>query len=155
MLADLVKVNHLAHPDPDLGGAFEPALGDRFHDRSQLELGRGKQVLALAPAFFCQTNVLADHQSLSRIGRIGDLGQVLLVEERKLQVAAQDQGLNLGAAQARDPGQTLDLPQRLDAGRCQHAAVAHQDQLAELEVPLAFRSSHRSGLRLAGRGSPV
>ena len=72
--ADLVRV--LEPPGRDLGG-----------DLAQVGLGGGQQVLALAGALGGQDRVAAGDQPLAGVVRAGDLGQVLLVEQRQLQRA--------------------------------------------------------------------
>lgn len=71
MLAHLVPVDHLAHPNPDRGGAAQRLLGalGGSHDRQQILLGGGQQLLPLAPPLIGQHRVAAHDQAFA-----GELG---------------------------------------------------------------------------------
>ena len=68
MLAHLALVDHLAHPHPDLSGAAQRILGTlrSGHDRRQVLLGGGQQLLPLAMALVSQHRVAAHDQPLAR-----------------------------------------------------------------------------------------
>ena len=70
-------------------------------DFGQIALGGGEEVLALAGALAREIGIAADDQPLAgKVGR-GDRRHVALVEQRHLQMAAADQVLERGRAQAR------------------------------------------------------
>ena len=69
----------------DRPGAGDPARGDRGDDRCQGGFGRGEQVGAFAGAFGGKERVTARHEAFARVVGMGDLGEVLIVEQRHLQ----------------------------------------------------------------------
>jgi hypothetical protein len=77
----------------------------RLSPRGQVGLGGREQAFPLAGPLGSQERVQAGHQPLAGESRRGDLGQVLDVEQRQLQVPAADQLLDLRGAQRGDPVQ--------------------------------------------------
>ena len=75
--------------------------GDRCSISASARSVGGEQLLALAGALGGDERVAADDQALVRVVVGGDLGQVLLVEERELQVAVFHQLLHLRRLAAR------------------------------------------------------
>jgi hypothetical protein len=61
----------------------------------------GQQLGAFAGALVGQRGVVAAHQPLAGVVRMGDLEQVLLVKQRQLQRPSFDEGLDLGGRAAR------------------------------------------------------
>src|SRR5258708_25360567 len=74
-----------------------------------------------------------------------DLREVLLVEERALQVALRDEGAEGADAQARDPAKAGVLLELLDLRGSEHPAIPHQDDLQETES--LFELVHLRGHR--------
>jgi len=88
VLADLAPVDDSPDADADLVRVLDPALAELVFDLGQEGVGGGQQILALAGALGGQQRVPAGDQPLAGVIRAGDLGQVLLVEQRHLQRAA-------------------------------------------------------------------
>ncbi len=59
--------------------------------------------------------------------RAGDLGQVLLVKQRELQRAADQQLLDLRRFQRRDPAHPVSRGEQIDVGLGDHSAITHHD----------------------------
>ncbi len=139
MLGDLEAVDDPAGPLADQAGRLVVQAPARVVDRRlhlrQLLLGGGEQRLALAGALVGDLRVAADDQPLARIGVGGDLGQIRLVEQRQLQLAALDQRPHLRRPQRRDPVEAV-LLERGDVGLGDHAAVAADDDPLDPEAPL-------------------
>src|SRR5207302_3770422 len=112
VLADVTPPEYLADPERDLRLAAERLPGPLGGggDRGQVAFRGRQQLSALAGPLLGQERVLADDESLAGIVGVGDLGQVLLVEERELQGPARDQGLNRRGAQGGDPLEPLNRP---------------------------------------------
>ena len=135
VLADLVLAQRPVGLDADLVGVAEPPGIDLAFDLGQEGLGGGQQVLALASALLGQQRVAAGHQPLPGVVRAGDLDQVLLVEQAKLQRAAVlGQLLDGGGAQRSDPSHAGGGAQVTDPRRGDHPPVAHQDQPLQLKA---------------------
>jgi hypothetical protein len=113
-------------------------------------LGGGEQVLALAGAFDGQRRVAAAHQSLAGVVRVGDLEQVVLVEQGQLDRALLDQGLDLRGAQRADPVQAGRAQLAVDAGAGEHAAVPDQTDPGQPEPLLEFLDLCGQGGRVGG-----
>ena len=138
MLGHLVLVEHRADRERDLGRAAQriALAGDRGLDAGEVALGGGEQVLALAGALGGEIGVAADDQALAgEVGR-GDAGHVALVEQRELQRAALQQRLDRRGAQRGDPVEAGALDVLGDARLGDHAAVADQDDMVEVEALL-------------------
>ena len=125
----------------DLAGAGQGAGGDPVGDAGEQFLGRGQQLCAFAGAFGRQRWVAAGDQPFAGVVGVGDLGQVLGVEQAHLQrpVVAGELG-DRGCAQRGDPpeigcgvGVVVEFAQRVDAGGGDHAAIAHQHQLLDAQ----------------------
>jgi ribosomal protein S15P/S13E len=116
-------------------------------------LRRPQQFFPLAPALVGQQRIVASHQPLAgKLGRT-DLGQVGLVEQRTLQIAAGHQHANRTATKGRNPTQFRMLLERIDLCLREHAAVAHQDHSRKPEPLAKLRHlvRHRRGItRVAG-----
>ncbi len=91
---------------------------------------------SLARALGREQRVAADDQPLARteLGR-GDLGQVPLVEDRQLQVAAGSEPADRRSPQRGDPPQPRGPEVLADAGVGQHPPVAGHDDPREREAP--------------------
>ena len=85
VLGHLVLVDDLADPEPDLVRAGQSAGGDRGGDRGAGGLGGGQQLGAFAGALGGQGRVAAGDQPFAGVVGVGDLGEVLLVEQGQLQ----------------------------------------------------------------------
>jgi hypothetical protein len=82
--------------EPDFGAARERAPLDTRGDLFEGALGGLQELLALAGALSGHARVAADVEPLVGVVARGDLGQVLLVEQRALERAVLDQPLELG-----------------------------------------------------------
>src|SRR4051812_6425539 len=96
VLFDAVALERRADREPDLVGARERGALDTLADFGETALGRLKQLGAFALSLGGDQRVAADDEAFTGIllGRL-DLGQVLLVKERQLQIAVLDQLLDL------------------------------------------------------------
>jgi hypothetical protein len=108
--------------------------GDGGGDRGEQGLGGGEQLAAFAGPFGGQGGVAAGDQPLVRVVRVGDLGQVALIEQRQLQrpVVTGQRG-DRRCPQAGQPAQPAEVFQRLDPGGGDHAPVADHDQVGQPE----------------------
>ena len=97
-----------------------------------------------------QIGVAADDQAFAWIVRGGDLGQVPLVEQRKLQRAGLGEGLDLRRAQRGDPVEPGGLEVLADPRRGDHAPVADQHQVLEAKAALQRLDLARHYARVAG-----
>jgi hypothetical protein len=79
--AGLVLAGDLPYPLPDLVGAFQPPRFRRCPDLLQILLGGGQQGLALAGPVGFKERVPAADQPLARVVRVGDLGEILRIEQ--------------------------------------------------------------------------
>jgi len=99
-------------------------------------LGGGEQLAAFAGPFVGQERVAAGDEAFAGVVGVGDLGEVVLVEQGRLQRSAgRGQGLDGRGAQRGQPAQVRVAvgAERVDAGRRDHAAVADQHRLGERE----------------------
>ena len=139
MLGHLVRVEHRADRERDLGGAAQRIALAR---RRRPGCGRGRvsvaaeQVLALAAALGGEVGIAADDQPLAGIIGCGDRGHVALVEQRELQGAAVQQRLDRRRAQRGDPVEPGRFDLLGDARLGDHAAVADQHHVVEAEALL-------------------
>ncbi|MGH2781662.1 MAG: hypothetical protein ACRDLA_09700, partial [Thermoleophilaceae bacterium] len=116
----LEAVDHLADGEADLGRARKRPRLDPCPDRSELALGRGKQLLAGAPPVGGHERVAAHDQALARVVGALQLGEVELVEERGLQHL-----LPGGVSEAFELGdEASDLLVRVEPGEVVAAEVA-------------------------------
>jgi len=99
VLADLVGVDHLADLDPDGIGPGQDASLHAGGDLREEGLGGGQEFAALAGAVGGQQGVAAGDQPLAGVVGVGDLGQVVLVEQRQLQRAFAQQFADRRGAQ--------------------------------------------------------
>ena len=81
----LVGVDDLADSEADLVRAGQPAGGDRGVDGGQQGLGGGEQLVALAGPRGGEERVAAGDQAFAGVVGVADLGEVLLVEQGRLQ----------------------------------------------------------------------
>ncbi len=151
MLADLALIDDLADLHPDLVSVFHPARLYRRPDFAQFFLRGFQQGFAFGGALAGQRGIAAADQPLARVSGVGDLGEVLLVEQRHLQrpvVAGQRR--DLGGAQGGDPacaGQRLQLA---DPHLGDRPAVADQDDLTEPEFVAYYRDDFPERDRIGG-----
>ena len=89
---------------------------------------------ARVPAAGGQGRVRADHETLARVQRRADLGEAAVVEQGHLHAVLGGQLADGVVAQGGDPAQAGVLPQVLDLGVGQHAAVADQDEPPQSEA---------------------
>ena len=144
VLAHLELSADLADCDADLIGAGQGSLADALGDVGQFLLGRLQEVLAFAGAFGGQRRVAAGDQPFAGVVGVGDLGEVLLVEQAHLQrpvVAGQFRDRR--GTQRGDPiekrcgaGFVVEFAELVDAGAGDHAAVADQHQPLDAELVL-------------------
>ena len=73
---------------------------------AQLLLGGGEQLAAFARAFVGEQRIAADDEPLARIVGRGDLGEIALVEQGKLQVAGLGRAADRRRAQRGDQVET-------------------------------------------------
>jgi hypothetical protein len=79
-----------------------------------------------------------------------NLRQILLVEQRQLQVPIRGQLLNLRRSQRRNPAQAFLRFQILaDACRGEHAAIAHHHDLLQMEALTQFADLRGHGFGIA------
>ena len=144
-LGHLVVIDHLADPQPDLVLASQrAALAAACHrDRFELSVGRGQQRLAFACPLLGQERVLASHEALAWVVRVGDLDEVGLIEKRQLDGARLDQRGDGRGAQRRDPVQLRGGDVFDQAGLGEHAAVADHTEVADREALLEFLAPER------------
>jgi hypothetical protein len=82
---------------------------------------------------------------------VRDLGQVPLIEERELEGAADDQGLNRRGPQRGDPVESVDRPEIFpEAGVREHPAVANQHHARDRESLADLLDLRREGLGISG-----
>ncbi len=105
MFGHFELVGYLAHPQGDLVLAAQWSVGAAggFGDGLQLGFGGRQKLGAFAGAFLGQGGVVAAHQSLAGIVGVGDLEEVLLIEQRQLQRPGLDQGRDLRGTERADP----------------------------------------------------
>ncbi len=125
-----------AHGDALLAPQRAVVALRRPDDLFELDLRGREQRLSLARALGREQRVAADDRPLARteLGR-GDLGQVLLVEDRQLQVAAGSEPADRRSPQRGDPPQPRGTEVLADAGVGQHPPVAGHDDPREREAP--------------------
>ena len=68
-------------PDPDRPGRGEPARGHRCGDDGEVGLGRGQELAAVVCSFVGQGGITAGDEAFPGVVRVGDLGQVGLIEQ--------------------------------------------------------------------------
>ena len=119
-------------------------------DASEGAFGRLQQVVALAGSFGGEQRVLAHDQTLARIVRRADLGEIAGVEERELQLALVDQGLDLRCAQAADPVEPVRLQILANTGAGDHAAITDEDDAAQPEARLELVDLRGHRARVTG-----
>jgi hypothetical protein len=107
-------------------------------------------ILALAPARDGELGVAADDQALARIVIGCDAGEITLIEQRELKDPGIDQGTDLRGAQGGDPVEPSWLDILLDACLGDHAAVADEHHMAELEPLLELVDLGRQRCGVAG-----
>src|SRR6516164_6362237 len=118
----------LAVPRSGFLGAANPVL-----DFDKVTPGCGEQILALASARDGELGVSADDQALAGIVIGSDAGEITLIEQRELEDPRIDQGTDLRGAQRGDPVEPGWLDILLEASLDDHAAVADEHHVAELE----------------------
>ena len=106
--------------------------------------------LPLAGALGGKIGVAADDQTLAGEVGCGDAGHVALVEQRELQGAALQQRLDRRRAQRGDPVEAGGLDVFGDARLGDHAAVADQDHMVEVEALLELLDLGRQRHRIGG-----
>jgi len=123
-------------------------------NRRQLGLGRRQQLGPLAGALFGQQGVAAHDQALARKVFAVQFQQIALIKQRGLEgaVLLRQQG-DLGRPQAADPVHPMGFEHSLDAGRGDHAAIAHPGDVLDAEtlLELGHLCRHRGRIgRIAG-----
>src|SRR3954467_514612 len=132
-----------------------PCKGLRLRATAAWIRARSRSVAASRSSRFATTlggeiGVAADHQALAgEVGR-GDAGHVALVEQRELQRAALHQPLDRRSPQRRDPIQPGGADLLGDARLGDHAAVADQDDMVEVEPLFELVDLGSQGLRIGG-----
>ena len=97
-----------------------------------------------------QHGVVAAHQPLTGELRGADLDQVLGIEQRQLQRAVGDQGLDLGGAQRADPVQLRGAQFVADARMGEHAPIPDQTHPAQPEAVLELGDLGGQGVGVGG-----
>lgn len=95
-----MALDDLADRDADLGGVVQRAALDALGDGREIGLDRRKQRLALARALGCDERVATDDEALPRELLGADLGEVVLVKERRLEGPVRTRRLTCGALSA-------------------------------------------------------
>ena len=151
VLADLALIDDLADLDADLVGVVQPARLDRRPDFAQFFLGGGQQGFALGGALGGQRGIAAADQPLAGVSGVGDLGEVLLIEQRHLQrpVVAGQRRDGRGA-QGGDPARAGQRLQLADPRLGDRSAVADQDDLIEPEFVADDRDDFPERDRVGG-----
>jgi hypothetical protein len=85
VLGDLAPADDLPDPDPDLADTAQAPSIHGGDDLGQLELGGFQQSQAFTGPLVGQSGVAARDQAFAGIVRVGDLGEVGLVEQKCLQ----------------------------------------------------------------------
>src|SRR5664279_5939103 len=85
VLGHLVAADDLPDPDPDLGGTAQAPGAGGGDDLCQLGVGGVQQGQASAGPLGSQGRVTARDQAFAGVVRVGDLGEVGLVEQGHLQ----------------------------------------------------------------------
>ncbi len=148
----LVVVDDLADPQRDrvLAPQWPGSSAGGGRDGGEFFFGGGQQLAAFAGALFGQHGVVAAHQPLAGKLRGADFEQVLLIEQRQLQRALLDQGLDLGGAQRADPVQLRGAHLVADAGVGEHAPIPDQTHPAQPEPVLELVDLGGQGFRVGG-----
>src|SRR5512139_2846630 len=89
--------------DRVLAAQRPPLAAGAGGDGGEFFFGGRQQLLAFTGPLFGQHGVVAAHQPLAGKLRGADLEQALLIEQRQLQRALLDEGLDLRGAQRADP----------------------------------------------------
>ena len=104
--------------EADLVRAGQPAGGDRGEDGGQQGLGGGEQLVALAGPRGGQERVAAGDQAFAGVVGVGDLGEVLLVEQGRLQrPAGGGERLDRRGSEGGQPAQVESRPGGRRSGR--------------------------------------
>ena len=104
--------------------------------------------------FLGQEGIVASDQALAGELRRGDRGQVLLIEQRQLQVLVRDQLADGRRLEGGDPAQLRVLAQLVDAGLGQQAAVADQDHAGQPKAASELVQLVGQGRGVAGVSMP-
>jgi hypothetical protein len=131
-------VDHLTDCERDLCSATQriALAGHGSLDADEVALGGSEELLALAGALSGEIRVTADHEALTGEFGCGDARHVALIEQRELQGASFHQPLDRRCAQRGDPVQAGRLDVRGDPRLGDHAAVAEQDDMVQVEALL-------------------
>ena len=109
---------------PDLGGAEQRAAVHASLDQRQVGLGRGQEFLAFAGALRADQRVAAHDQPLpGELARVGDLAEVLLVKQRRLEHAGSGEFLDRRGFQRGDPVHPVGLGEQLDVRLGDHPTI--------------------------------
>src|ERR1019366_3908253 len=111
VLGHLVPADDLAYPDPDLAGTAQASGIGCGDDLGQFRVGGFQQCQAFAGPLGGQGGVAAGDQAFPGVVRVGDLGEVHLVEQGHLQRSVV--GCQCGdrrGAQRGDPAEPTEVP---------------------------------------------
>ena len=136
-----VLVEHGADLEADVGFAAQrlALAGHGSGNASEVALGGGEQIRALAGALAGERSVAADDEPLAReLGR-GDASHVAVIEQRHLQGAAVAQRLDCRGAKGSNPVEPGRFDILADPRLGDRAAVADQDDMVETEALLQLR----------------
>src|SRR6266478_3217103 len=92
-------------------------------DGGEVAFGRDEQILALAASRNGEIRIAAHDQALTGIVVCRDAGEIALVEQRELEGAGIEQGLDCRCAQRGDPVEIGRLDVLLDTSLRDHAAI--------------------------------
>jgi hypothetical protein len=122
VLGHLESVQHLAHFQRNLGSQeWSPFPAGHFlGDPVQFLFGGPQQVRALPAALLRQQGIEAADQTLTRVPRGTDLGQIPLIAQGELQPSSGYQLPERRVQQGLDPTQFGILPESVDLGLGQH-----------------------------------
>ena len=93
VLDHLVPADDLADPDPDLPGTAQTPRVHGGDDLGQLDVGGFQQCQAFTGPLGSQGGVAARDQAFGGVVRVGDLGQVGLVEQAASKIAVSEAAL--------------------------------------------------------------
>lgn len=145
-------VNHAADREGDLVLAAQRPFVTLHAcgNGSELLLSGRQKFAALAGALVGKQRIAAGHETLARIVGRTDLGEILRVEQRHLEVLRLGQATDRRCPQRGDPVKARRLDALLKARGGQHATIADQYHPLKVEAFLELGHLARHRRRIAG-----